>query len=172
VSARDAALAVAFLNGASALGRIALGRLSDRADAWLLAPLTCAVASVCVFALWGALAPTPATLLALGAVYGLVAGAWFSLWSALLQPIAGGDHALTTTLFGVLLLSTGLGSVLSTPIATALARVPAAPALVGPPASGFAAAGHRFEGMIVYVGVCFSATAAVGMVGWMAQRRR
>jgi MFS transporter, MCT family, solute carrier family 16 (monocarboxylic acid transporters), member 10 len=161
---------VALINGAAALGRIVLGHCADSFDAWLLAPLSLVLSSATVLVLWGVPSPTAGTLLAFGTVYGLVAGSWFSLWAALIRPIARDDPVLSTTLYGWLLITTGVGAVLSTPIATALVKVgPSVVAHSMRASSGYAVDGGRYERMIVYVGVCFAAAAIMGLAGWCAR---
>jgi MFS transporter, MCT family, solute carrier family 16 (monocarboxylic acid transporters), member 10 len=71
---------------------------------------------------------------------------------------------MSTMLFSLLLLSRGIGSVLSTPISTALSHSGAndyrAMKL------GFDVDGGRYEKMIVYVGTCFAGAAVISAVGW------
>jgi MFS transporter, MCT family, solute carrier family 16 (monocarboxylic acid transporters), member 10 len=77
---------------------------------------------------------------------------------------------LNTTLFGFLLLSRGIGNVLSTPISTSLfqggGNGPNAPKV------GFDVDGGKYQKMIVYVGTCFAGAAVMSAVGWSVDKRR
>ena len=73
------------------------------------------------------------------------------------------EPALSTTLFGIMILSRGIGNVLSTPIATALTG---AHALSTSLASGYAVAGGKYGGMIIYSGSCFAGAAGLALFGW------
>jgi MCP family monocarboxylic acid transporter-like MFS transporter 10 len=68
------------------------------------------------------------------------------------------------------MISRGLGSTLATPISTALLRG------IGENhhswKSGFQVAGGRYEQLIVYVGTCFAASAAVSAVGMGMNKQR
>ena len=79
---------------------------------------------------------------------------------------------LSTNLLGFLLLTRGLGNVLSTPISTALFQAKN----VGSSHRddfGFFVGGGKYEGMIVYVGTCFAASAivAIAALGFEKLRR-
>ena len=62
-----------------------------------------------------------------------------------------------------MILSRGIGNVLSTPIATALTG---AHALSTSLASGYAVAGGKYGGMIIYSGSCFAGAAGLALFGW------
>ena len=83
---------------------------------------------------------------------------------------------MATTILGFLMLSRGIGNILSTPISTALqpARSPA----ITPPSPpvyqheiGCKLAGGQYEKVIVYAGTCFVAAAAVIVAGWAVERK-
>ena len=76
-------------------------------------------------------------------------------------------------MFSFLLLSRGVGNIVSTPISTALqhARL-AITQSSGPPKTGFAVASGQYNAMIVYAGTCFAGAAVVAMIGWSLDRRR
>jgi MFS transporter, MCT family, solute carrier family 16 (monocarboxylic acid transporters), member 10 len=76
---------------------------------------------------------------------------------------------LNTTLVGFLLLSRGIGNVLSTPISTALFRGGGNGIHV--PKVGFDVDEGKYEKMIVYVGACFAGAAIVSAVGWGMDKR-
>ncbi|KII87260.1 hypothetical protein PLICRDRAFT_55241 [Plicaturopsis crispa FD-325 SS-3] len=165
-----ASLTVAFLNGASVVGRLSMGSLSDKFEPWLLALSGAFATSLATFVLWGVLSYSFAGLLVFSIAYGALATGWTSLYTGFIRPIAKDDHTLATTLFGYVLFSRGLGNILSTPIATSLYRL--SPAQVPDGGLGFDVGGGRYEKMIIYVGTCFAATAAIAGVGWAAEQRR
>jgi MCP family monocarboxylic acid transporter-like MFS transporter 10 len=78
---------------------------------------------------------------------------------------------LWTTLYGYLLLSRGLGNILSTPIS---AKLYAQPHNVtgGVDRTGFDVGDGRFETMIIYVGTCFAGAAVIAALGWASDRRK
>ncbi|KIJ64420.1 hypothetical protein HYDPIDRAFT_181709 [Hydnomerulius pinastri MD-312] len=168
VSPTNASLTLALLNGTSVVSRLGLGFLSDKVDPWGLALSTLVFACFSTFVLWGVLSHTFAGLLAFGIAYGTIAGGWTCLWTAFIRPIAKDDPTLATSLFGYLLLSRGLGNVLSTPISTSLVNGYNSMAGMREIKTGFDVAGGRFEKMIVYVGTCFAGAAVVLAIGWVS----
>ncbi|KAA1476050.1 MFS general substrate transporter [Dentipellis sp. KUC8613] len=174
LSSSSTSLALALLNGASAVGPLILGFLSDRFSPWLLALLTCSFTSVATFVLWGVVGNVFAGLIVFGMAYGILAGGWSTLWSGFLRSFAKDDPALATLLYGFLMLSRGLGNVLCSPISTSLSSVTSpSVALSGTGTmfqsagkTGFDVADGRFEKLIIYVGSCFAGAAVVALVGW------
>jgi hypothetical protein len=88
LSPSSSSLSLAFLNGASIVGRLSLGILSDRFSPWLLASTTLLLTAFAVFVLWGVLSYTFAGIVAYGIVYGCLAGGYSSLWTGFVRPIA------------------------------------------------------------------------------------
>lgn len=86
------------------------------------------------------------------------------------------DPTMSTTILGYLMLSRGIGNILSTPISTALqpARSPAVTA-PSPPVYqhqiGLKLAGGQYENVIIYAGTCFVAAAVVIAAGWAVERK-
>ncbi|KAL1750452.1 major facilitator superfamily domain-containing protein [Schizophyllum commune] len=113
-------VSLSVLDAGAALGRISTGFLSDRFDPWAVAFLTLLTTALSAFVLWGVLAYTFAGLLAFSVVYGAFSGGWAALWTGLMPAGARDDPNLATTLFGWLLLTRGVGNIVSTPISTAL----------------------------------------------------
>ncbi|KAL1686371.1 major facilitator superfamily domain-containing protein [Schizophyllum commune] len=113
-------VSLSVLNAGAALGRISTGFLSDRFNPWAVAFLTLLTTALSAFVLWGVLAYTYAGLLAFSVVYGAFSGGWAALWTGLMPAGARDDPNLATTLFGWLLLTRGVGNIVSTPISTAL----------------------------------------------------
>ncbi|KAI0046069.1 MFS general substrate transporter [Auriscalpium vulgare] len=167
-SMSTSSLSLALLNGASVFGRIMMGTLADHLSPWLLAISTLGSTSIVTFTLWGVGGRDAPLLLLFGVLYGLFAAGWSSLWTGFLRHIARDDPTLSTTLFGFLLFSRGVGNLLSTPISTALSARPSS--VIAHEKTGFDVADGRFERMIVYVGTCFAGAAVVAMVGWGGDR--
>ncbi|EIW81214.1 MFS general substrate transporter [Coniophora puteana RWD-64-598 SS2] len=172
LSSANASLMLALLNGSSVVGRIGLGYLSDRTDPWILAMITLSLASVSSFVLWGVLSNSLAGLLAFGIAYGSIAGGWSSLWTGFIKPIAKDDLTLSTSLYGYLLFSRGLGNVLSTPISTSLSSGYGSGSGQRHIKTGFDVAGGKFEKMIVYVGACFAGATLVVSTQWALRRMK
>ncbi|KAJ7125762.1 major facilitator superfamily domain-containing protein [Mycena crocata] len=173
ISAANAAVALAMLNAASVAGRLSMGYLSDHVNPWLLALSTLLTASIATFILWGVLSHSFAGLLAFGVAYGSVAGGWTSLWTGFVRPFAKDDPAMSTTLYGYLLLSRGIGNIVSSPISANLYAHPisanlALNATAGGESTGFGfdVGEGRFQRMIIYVGTCFAGAAGVATLGW------
>jgi len=157
----QASLALALLNGSSVISRISLGHLSDVSNPWLLTTLTLAATSVSTFVFWGALATSAATLSVYAILFGALAGGFSSLWTGFVRPIAQDDPTSSTTMLGMLMLSRGLGNVLSTPLSSAL--------LTGSMRDHVSSGlqhGSRWANLIIYVGTVFAGATVLGMVGW------
>ncbi|TFY82320.1 hypothetical protein EWM64_g1692 [Hericium alpestre] len=176
LSSSSASTALAVLNGASALGPLILGFLSDRFSPWLLGVLTCVFASAATFVFWGVVGNVAPGLMVFGMAFGLLGGGWSTLWSGFLRIIAKDDPALATLLYGFLMLSRGLGNVLCSPITTTLSSFSGptvSQTMYGVRAkSGYDVADGRFEKLIVYVGSCFAGAAIVGLAGWGGEKVR
>ncbi|KIY65753.1 MFS general substrate transporter [Cylindrobasidium torrendii FP15055 ss-10] len=165
IDSSKSALAVALLNGASVVGRLSMGYLSDTVEPWSLAIGTLFSTSIATFIIWGLLSKTFAGLVAYGIVYGMLAGGWSSSWSGFVRPVAKDDARLVSTLFTYFLFSRGIGNILSTPISSALIRK-AASTKANFPVNG------KYENMIVYVGTCFAGAASVCVVGFVMSFRK
>ncbi|KAH7909233.1 MFS general substrate transporter [Hygrophoropsis aurantiaca] len=171
LSPTKASLTLALLNGATVVGRVGLGFLSDTMDPSALALTSLASAALTIFILWGVLSHTFAGLIVFGIVYGMIAGGWTSLWMGFVRPFAKDDPTLSTSLFGYLLLSRGLGNILSSPIATSLLR--GGGRSFGSAKTGFDVGDGKFAKMIIYVGICFACAALIVGVRWgWASRRK
>ncbi|KAL1683007.1 major facilitator superfamily domain-containing protein [Schizophyllum commune] len=163
----ESAAALAALNGASVVGGLLMGYLSDHFNAWLLALGSLVSTALATFILWGVLGNTFTGLVAFGVAYGIVAGSFSSLWMSFARMYAKEEPGLSTTLFGYICLCRGIGNVLSTPIATALTSKSISSTL--PSATGFAVGGGRFESMIIYSGTCFAGAAGLAVFGWRSE---
>jgi hypothetical protein len=74
------------------------------------------------------------------------------------------EPAMSTTLYGYLLLTRGLGNIMSAPISAKLYSQPHN-ITSGPGNTGFDVGYGRFEKMIIYVGTCFAGAAGVAALG-------
>ncbi|KZP31551.1 MFS general substrate transporter [Athelia psychrophila] len=74
ISDSKSSLTLAALNGASGIGGLAMGYVSDIVDPWLLALSTLGSSALATFVLWGLFSNSFAGLLAFGLVYGVLAG--------------------------------------------------------------------------------------------------
>ncbi|KAI5825129.1 MFS general substrate transporter [Schizophyllum commune Tattone D] len=162
----QSAAVLAALNGASVVGGMLMGYLSDHFNAWLLALSSLVATAFATFVLWGVLGNTFAGLIAFGIAYGIVAGSYSSLFLSFARMYAKEDPTNSTTLFGYISLGRGIGNVLSTPIATALTGM-GSHLVKG--ATGFAVGGGRFESMILYTGTCFTGAAGLAVFGWRSE---
>ncbi|TDL22145.1 MFS general substrate transporter [Rickenella mellea] len=173
LSDTDSSLALSLMNGFSFVSRLAMGALGDKFDPWLLALGTTVLTSMATFLLWGVLSRSFAGLITFGIAYGFLAGGWSSLFTSFVRPLAEDDPLLSTSLLGILMLSRGLGNVLSTPISSALSQARSgSTSTTSRPRMGFDVAGGRYEGMILYVGTCFAASGIIALLGWGLQTRR
>ncbi|TRM69370.1 major facilitator superfamily domain-containing protein [Schizophyllum amplum] len=163
LSAVQSAAALAALNGASVVGGLVMGCLSDHFNTWLLTLGSLVLTVLATFILWGIFGNTFAGLIAFGLAYGIVAGCWSSLWMSFARSYAKEDPGLSTTLFGYICLGRGIGNVMSTPIATALVG---AKSYAMASTTGFAVGGGRFENMIIYSGTCFVVSTGLSVFGW------
>lgn len=175
LSPQQASLTLTLANCASVFAGFFVGYLSDRLNAWFLALVSLVCTSLATFVLWGAFSYSLAGILAYGLVYGTTAGCWSSMWNAFVRPVAKDDPSLATTMFSILLLTRGVGNILSTPISTSLQHAKLAvvrTATSGPPRSGFAVASGQYNATIVYAGSCFAGAAVIAIIGWATDKRR
>ncbi|KAG8691385.1 hypothetical protein FRC11_004498 [Ceratobasidium sp. 423] len=161
----QASLALALLNGSSVISRVALGHLSDIFNPWVLTTLTLAATSVATFVLWGALVTTIGTLSVYSILFGALAGGYSSLWTGFVRPIARDDTTAATSMLGMLMLSRGLGNVLSTPISSVLISG----TMHNYVRSGLQS-GSRWANLIIYIGTIFAGATSVGLFGWLRDR--
>ncbi|KAJ3546048.1 hypothetical protein NM688_g5556 [Phlebia brevispora] len=148
LSSAQGSLSLALFNAFAGVSCSFVGFLSDKHDVWILTLASLVLTSLATFLI----------------VYGTVAGSFSSLWSAFVKPVAKDDSSLATTIFGYMLISRGIGNILSTPIATALQQVHRA--ILPDPShkSGFTVAGGRYQDMIIYAGTCFAGAALIALV--------
>lgn len=169
LSATNASIALAVLNGSSVIGRLGAGTLSDIIDPWILALSTLLGSCLATFILWGVLSHTLGGLIAFGFVYGLIAGGWTSMWNGFIRPISPDDPKLATKFIGYMMLSTGVGNILSTPISTALTKQNASSMHAR---LGFDVGGGKFENVIIYAGMCFAGATVMAGSGWLVEQGR
>lgn len=164
ISTTNSSLLLALLNGASMIGRLTSGILSDIMDPWLLALSALMSACLAIFLLWGLLGCSFAGLIAFGLCYGSVAGGWPSMWFGFIRQVANNDPQLTTTMTGYLMLSRGFGNVFSTPISTAISKP--AKSLMRGARLGFEVGDGKFENVIIFAGACFAGAVLMSGMGW------
>ncbi|KZP05355.1 MFS general substrate transporter [Athelia psychrophila] len=172
LSDSDSSLTLAALNGASVIGGLAIGYVSDTVDPWLLALSTLGSSALATFVLWGFLSNSFPGVLAFSLVYGIMTGAWPSLWTAFLRPIVKDDLTLATSLFGYILLSRGIGNIASTPISNVLMRNNQSSVPHQHTKTGFAVGEGRFENVILYVSICFATASVMATIGWGREKSR
>nr|AGC14674.1 hypothetical protein [Lentinula edodes] len=202
LNSSTSSIALALLNcGGSVIGRLATGYLSDKINPWFLGLSILASTSAATFILWGVLSYDLVGLLSFSLAYGILASGWTSTWNGFTKPLSrtymyalirwqysnfvnslnplANDPNLSTTLFGVLLFSRGIGNIFSTPISSALTSLHSNSTTSSFTHTsnhlGFDVGGGKFEKMIVYVGMCFAGAALIALVGWVmdaAIRRR
>lgn len=161
-------LALALLNGSSALGPVVVGLLSDRFTPWPIALLTATLSCISTFILWGVIGNV-AGLMLFGATYGLFAGGWSTLWSDFVQRISKGEPSVAMSLYGFLMMTRGLGNVLCTPISTSLANISGRGNSTIGGKGGFTVDQGRFEKLIIYVGACYAAVSLMALIGWLRE---
>ncbi|KAI0036432.1 MFS general substrate transporter [Vararia minispora EC-137] len=173
ISASTASLSLALLNSSSLLSRLFFGTLSDFFSPLLLAMLSLSATSLVTFLLWGVAGNAIAGLLVYGFMYGVLAGGWTSLWTGFIRPVAKDDINMYSSLYAILMLSRGLGNVLSTPISTALSTPNAtsstakvALSLLQKRRTGFEVGEGRYKELIVFTGCCFAGAALVSCTAW------
>ncbi|KAH8809546.1 MFS general substrate transporter [Flagelloscypha sp. PMI_526] len=168
-SSSKSALTLALLNGSSVVGRVGLGYLSDVVNPMVLAISQLLATSILTFVLWGVFSSNFAGLLVFSMAYGAVAGGWSSLWSGFVRPIAKDDLHLTNNMFGLLLLTRGIGNILSTPISTSI--LTPVRERTDHWKFGFEVGSGKYENLIWYVGTCFAGAAVFATGTWLVENR-
>ncbi|KAJ7617455.1 major facilitator superfamily domain-containing protein [Mycena polygramma] len=171
ISSSNSAITLTMVNAASFVGRLGIGYLSDKINPWILALANLLTTSVATFVLWGILSHSFAGLLVFGVVYGSIASGWTSVWTGFVRPLAKDDPAVSTTIYGYLLLFRGIGNILSTPISAKLYNQPHN-VTGGLERTGFDVGEGKFETMIIYVGTCFAAAAVSAVLGYAMDVRK
>lgn len=154
---------VACVNASSVVSRLGLGILSDRMSPHRLGALAMLASSASVLLLWGVAAPSLGALLSFALMLGLACGGWTSLYSAIIRDTAKDDPRLANTLFGLISLTRGVGSLLTAPLATFLINHPLAGASAR---TGFGVDRGDYGSMIVFAGVVLAL--AAGLEGAVA----
>ncbi|KAJ7646869.1 MFS general substrate transporter [Roridomyces roridus] len=174
VSRSNSAVTLSLLNGASVVGRLSMGYLADKFNPWILALTSLFGTSIITFILWGVFSHSLPGLLAFGLAYGSSASGWTSLWTSFIRPLAKDDPGLSTSIYGYLSLSRGIGNIVSAPISAKLYSVANNVTSLGVERSsstGFGVGEGRFEKMIIYVGTCFAGAGGIAVLGWAMDRR-
>lgn len=154
------------------------------------------LSAIVSFVLWGVLSYTFAGLIVFSAAFGIVSAGWATLWTGFIKPVASeyflpyipvhlsqhvllfefrlrpsfaDDPNLSTTLFGWLLATRGIGNILSTPVSTALRTARESNGTTSALHLGFDVADGRYEKVIIYTGTCFVGAAVVVIMGWVME---
>ncbi|KIY65693.1 MFS general substrate transporter [Cylindrobasidium torrendii FP15055 ss-10] len=112
-------ISLSLMNGASALGLVFLGYLSDRFDIRTTILISAIGSALSVFLLWG-FATTLGPLLVFALTYGFLAPSWSALWPRFVGKVAGDDPTESSTMMCIFIAGRGIGNVLSAPIASGL----------------------------------------------------
>ncbi|KIK52303.1 hypothetical protein GYMLUDRAFT_970230 [Collybiopsis luxurians FD-317 M1] len=124
LSTTSGTLAISLFNGASALGLVFLGWLSDAFDVQWSILISSVGSALAVFLLWG-FARSFAPLLVFACVYGFLGPSWTALWPRFVATSdRDPDPRQASTLMGTFIAGRGIGSVLSAPIASGLLSHP------------------------------------------------
>ncbi|KIK69035.1 hypothetical protein GYMLUDRAFT_35076 [Collybiopsis luxurians FD-317 M1] len=118
LSGAQRTMGVALLNGASMVGMILIGGLSDY-NLRLSMTLSSVGATLTVFLLWG-LSPTVPSYAIFSFTYGFLAPSWGTQYPRFASACAENDPRLVSVLVSIFLAGRGLGNVLSSPISTSL----------------------------------------------------
>ncbi|SCZ91026.1 BZ3500_MvSof-1268-A1-R1_Chr1-3g02489 [Microbotryum saponariae] len=148
---------LACVNASSVFARVYLGILSDRISPHVIGAITLAASALSVFILWGVTSTSLAPLLIFSLVLGVACGGWTSLYAAVIRNAARDDPNLSTTLFGLISFTRGLGSILTAPISSLLLAHP----LHHVKASvGFGVEGGKYGGLVIFAGMSLVVAAA------------
>ncbi|KAJ5103041.1 hypothetical protein N7532_003570 [Penicillium argentinense] len=118
-----ASLTVTVLNVASIFGSISMGFLSDRYHALTCISISTVGTVLSVFLLWG-FSSHIAILLVFCFAYGIFAGSFSAIWSAIIREVQQADSASDATIiFSAIAFGRGVGNVVSGPFSEMLLRV-------------------------------------------------
>ncbi|KZS92900.1 MFS general substrate transporter [Sistotremastrum niveocremeum HHB9708] len=170
IDEKKASLALIVLNASSVISRVSMGHLSDIVSPWFLGFSSLLLASMSTFLLWGLASHSLTGLILYGIAYGMIAGGWSSLWAGFSKPLAEEDPNIATSIFGLFMLSRGVGNILSTPISTSLRRAPHN--IGGSGSLGFNVEDGTYENLILFTGTCFAGAAIVAVLGWATQSEK
>ncbi|KAJ5590262.1 Major facilitator superfamily domain general substrate transporter [Penicillium hetheringtonii] len=116
-------LTVTVLNMASIFGSISMGFLSDRCDALTCVSISTIGTVLSVFLLWGFSTKIP-VLLVFCVAYGIFAGSFSAIWSAMIREVQKVDSSADTTIiFSAIAFGRGVGNVASGPFSEMLIKV-------------------------------------------------
>ncbi|KAG0281079.1 hypothetical protein BGZ95_006927 [Linnemannia exigua] len=117
VDKSTAALMVGLMNGASAVGRIVMGVVSDRIGSMNALCISTFAATLTLFFLW-TFAKTVAVMFVFSIAYGLCCGAYLSSTVSVSAAIAGLDRLGSVT--GILYTGLAIGSMIGSPVSGAI----------------------------------------------------
>lgn len=156
-SATRGTIVLGVANAAQIVGEITFGMLSDKFDVHLLATLAALVGCLSTFFLWG-FANSFGLSIVFALVFGASASGFIALWPRMGTLFGEADASM---IYSFMSFGRGLGAIASGPISAAL--IP--DQRVG---QSVLSAQHQFRYVIVFVGSCMAASAAVVFTGWLA----
>ncbi|OAP61685.1 hypothetical protein AYL99_03888 [Fonsecaea erecta] len=160
-SASTGAIVLALANVAQVFGEIGFGRLSDKVDVHSLVFCSAAVASLAAFLVWG-FADSLAYLIAFALLFGGSASGFLTLWPRMGTMFAEHDASM---IYSFLSLGRGIGVICSGPISSAMLWAHRVVGTHGEDRDGIR---HHYQGIVLFVGSCMAASAALGVVGWIS----
>ncbi|KAJ5750730.1 Major facilitator superfamily domain general substrate transporter [Penicillium manginii] len=152
-------ITVTTLNLASIFGSISMGFLSDRCSALTCVSISTIGTTLSVFLLWGFSTQIP-LLLVFCVAYGIFAGSFSAIWSAIIREVQKVDKSADATIiFSAIAFGRGIGNVVSGPFSEMLLNVDNWQGYArGAYGSGF--------GLII---VCTGLTSLMGVLCWIAR---
>lgn len=116
-SASNAALMVGLMNGSSAVGRIAMGLISDKIGCINALLISTFAASMTLLLIW-TFAKTTAVMFVFSVLYGLCCGAYLSSTVSVSAAICGLERLATVT--GIIYAGMAIGSMIGSPVSGAI----------------------------------------------------
>lgn len=150
-SSGEGALILALANLAQIIGEVGFGLLSDYVNVHILVVISSSVAALSTFLLWG-FANSFGMLIAYALVFGTFGAGYIALWARMGTLFGEKDAPMV---YSVMCAGRGI-SIASGPISSAI--------LKGRIVNGAFGAG-RFRTLVLFVGVCLSVSAALGLTG-------
>ncbi len=150
-------IVLAVANLAQVIGEIGFGSLSDKVNVHCLVVTSALMACLSTFFLWG-FANSLAFLVVFALLFGCFGSGFIALWPRMGTMFAEKDASM---IYSLMCLGRGIGSIASGPISAAV--------LPGLQTTSKPLSAHEhFRPVILFVGACMAASAALGSGGWMA----
>ncbi len=158
-SSSTGAIVLAIANLAQVFGEVAFGALSDKVNVHGLVFLSALVPSLSAFLIWS-FASSLGYLIPFALLFASFGSGLLVVWPRIATLYGEKDSG---TIYGYLAFGRGLGIICSGPISTALLdghqnMVAQASEIVR----------HNYRPVVLFVGACMAASAALGLVGWVS----